>query len=264
MSSNDQGAASGPARSEQEGSVSGPPRANTAAQNAPRWLILAGVLAGCVAFGAGEATYEWIRPENGRINTMGNVVIAPTAETAGVAEVKNAAVANGILGMCLGGFLGIAGGLARQSRPRALIASVVGLVLCAIAGAILSLALLPYFLKVQPAYVEYELVVSALMHGSIWGLIGALAGLAFAGGLGDRKFYATAALAGILGALLGGLAFDVAGAAFFPFAGTSQPVSITWSSRLLARLLVTIGVAIVVSLSLPRSHAGSVPVLPAP
>ena len=132
-------------------------------------------------------------------------------------------------------------------------------------GAILSLALLPFFLKVQPAYVEYELVVSALMHGSIWGLIGAAGALAFAAGLGDRKIYAAAALAGFLGALLGGLVFDVAGAALFPFAGTSQPVSLTWSSRLLARLLVTTGVAILVSLSLPRrSQTASAPIPPAP
>ena len=87
MSTNDEGAAREHAGSE-HGAAPRLPRVETAAQGARRWLMVAGVVAGCVAFGAGEATYEWIRPENGRINTMGNVVLAPTTETAGVAEVK--------------------------------------------------------------------------------------------------------------------------------------------------------------------------------
>jgi hypothetical protein len=42
-----------------------------------------------------------------------------------------------------------------------------------------------------------------------------------------------------MGAVLGTIVFDVMAVAIFPLANTAQPISTTWPSRLLARLMVT-------------------------
>ena len=83
------------------------------------------------------------------------------------------------------------------------------------------------------------------------------AGLAFAVGLGQRGRLGQAVAAGFLGAVLGAVAFECSGAAFFPLARTGELISETWPSRLLARLLVTLGAAVAVALSLPGASADS-------
>jgi hypothetical protein len=82
-----------------------------------------------------------------------------------------------------------------------------------------------------------------LTHGLIWGLLGALAGMAFAIGLGDRRLLGRALTAGFLGAVLGTVVMELIGAAFFASAATVNPISETLPTRLMARLLVTIGTA---------------------
>ena len=104
------------------------------------------------------------------------------------------------------------------------------------------------------------------MHGVIWGPLGAAAGLAVAIGLGEPRLIGRAMVAGLAGAVLGAVAFDVVGAFAFPLAKTDSPISRTWASRLLARLLVTIGTAATLALLLPAprnvvpvSHAETAP-----
>jgi len=220
--------------------------------NRARWCVaLAGLLAVLVAFGVGETIYELIPTQKVGVDTMGQIVIAPTARTASVAEARNAALTFGVFGACLGGFLGIAGGLARRSASAMVVAGLLGSILGLALGAGVSCALLPFFLKTQPAYPEYELIISMIMHGSIWGLTGAAAGLAFAVGLGERRLHARALAAGFVGAVLGAIAFELIGAGFFPLASTGQPISTTWPTRLIARLVVTVTTAAAVVLLLP-------------
>src|SRR5262249_48664527 len=88
-------------------------------------------------------------------------------------------------------------------------------------------------------------------HGAIWGLLGALAGLAFAVGLGDRSLWVRAVTAGFAGALVGAVAFDLIGVVAFPEARTDDPSSRTRVTRLMARLLVTVAPAAALSLVLP-------------
>jgi hypothetical protein len=85
--------------------------------------------------------------------------------------------------------------------------------------------------------------------------VGASAGLALAVGLGERHVAGHAVMAGLLGAVLGSIAFDMIGAAAFTNARTFQPISDTWPTRLLARLLVTIGTDAAVAVSLPGPRA---------
>src|SRR5262245_60098695 len=118
--------------------------------DAPDWLgrarylaALAGVLAGLLAFGFGEATYNLIPGKVVAIPTMGTVVYAPTAATQAMADARNATIAFGGLGFCLGGCLGIARSLARRSPWATLTAGVLGSVLGAALGAGVSFPLLP-------------------------------------------------------------------------------------------------------------------------
>lgn len=245
-----------------------PPRSaagpdSRALRRAQCFLALAGLLAGLVAFAAGEAVYKLIPAELVKVNTMGQIMMAPTEKTARAADVRNAALAFGLLGVCLGSFMGTAGGLARRSASAMARAGVLGAVLGLAAGALISFGLLPIFLDTQPFHPEHELILSVIMHMAIWGVTGAAAGLAFAVGLGERRLVARAIAAGFVGAALGSLVFELVGAALFPLASTGQPISTTWPSRLLARLLVTAasvaGVILTISAPLPaeasESHA---------
>ncbi len=126
-------------------------------------------------------------------------------------------------------------------------------------GVLVSFGLIPFFLDVQPYHPEYDLILGVFMHAAVWGLTAAAAGLAFAVGLGERRLIPRAVAASFVGAVLGAIVFEVVGAAIFPLAGTGQPVSTNWPSRLLARLLVTVVSAafLILSLSWPVPASGS-------
>jgi hypothetical protein len=64
-------------------------------------------------------------------------------------------------------------------------------------------------------------------------------GLAFGLGLGaNRRRLARAAIGGLIGAALGAAVFELLGAVAFPLANTPRPLALTWTARLVARLLV--------------------------
>jgi hypothetical protein len=221
-----------------------------------RWLTaVSGLLAGLIAFGFGEATYKLIPGKSVAIPTMGTIVYAPTAATQAVADARNATIAFGALGFCLGGCLGIAGGLARRSPWATLQAGFLGSLLGAALAAGVSFPLLPRLMDARIYHPEYEMISTVLMHGLPWGLAGAAGGLAFAVGLGEWRLIAPAVMAGCTGAVLGALAFDLIGAGLFPFADTGEPIATSWPARLLARLLVPMAAAALVILILPGPAA---------
>jgi len=78
-------------------------------------------------------------------------------------------------------------------------------------------------------------------------------GLAFAIGLGERRLPGRALLAGLAGAVLGTIAFDVVRALAFPLAKTDALFSLTWPTR----LLVSLGTAAALALSLPPTGQGT-------
>lgn len=199
---------------------------------------MAAALAALVAWVLGEAFYEVIPAERVLQNISGNQVMIPNLATESVATTRNAALAFGVSGLCLAGFLGVAGGLARRSIPATLTAGMVGSVLGFILGAAVCLGLLPTFLHARYYYDEYELAISFAMHGVIWAPLGACAGLAFAIGRSRSGFMVRAILAGLSGALLGSIGYEILGAGVFPMANTSQPVSNWWLTRLLAQVLL--------------------------
>jgi hypothetical protein len=222
---------------------------------ARRWLIIAGLASGLVAFGIGEAIYGLIRAKEAPVDTMGHILMVPTMETSNIANTQNGALTFGVLGLCLGGFLGMAGGLARRSTSAMVTAGLIGSVLGMALTAGASFALLPYFLKTLPDHADYDLILSMIMHGSIWGLAGASGGLAFAIGLGQPRLLWRSLAAGFVGAAIGAIAFDVIGGGLFPLANTVQPISTSWPTRLMARLIVTVTTTGVIMLLLPGVRA---------
>ena len=225
----------------------------TARTSRERWLVaLGGVLAGLAAFGIGEATSDLIPPEPEQYNFMGEMRWTATKDSPRVRS-RVAALSFGVLGACLGGSLGIAGGLAR--RPVSATAPATGGLLGAVVGAALgagtSLALVPRLLDLYFGHKDLEILTGMFSHGVIWGPLGAAAGLAFAVGLGERRLTGRALTAGLAGAVLGTVAFDLVGALAFPLARTDGLFSLTWPTRLMARLMVSLGTAAAIVLVLP-------------
>ena len=74
-------------------------------------------------------------------------------------------------------------------------------------------------------------------------------GAAFGVGFGDWRDVVRAALGGLLGAIAGALVFEMVGAIAFPLDETANPISVTWATRLFARLAVTLLTSIGVAMS---------------
>jgi hypothetical protein len=203
-----------------------------------------------LAFGVGEPVHDLIPAAAVTQTALGLTKVTPTVATENVATARNGALAFGVLGLFLGGCLGLAGGLARRSSF-AVAAGGLGSVLGFAAGVGASLALLPICIVSRIRYPDHDLLISFVMHGTIWGLVGAVGGLAFAVGLGERPLWVRALSAGFAGALIGAVAFDLMGVVAFPGSNTDDPISRTWVTRLMARLLVTAATAAAVSLILP-------------
>jgi hypothetical protein len=223
-----------------------------------QWLVaILGLFAGLAAFGIGEVSYKLIPAEHVMVNMMGRIAPAVTAETQSVADARNAALASGALGACLAGCLGIAGGVSRRSLTAALAGGFLGLTLGSALAAAVSMTTTRCFEGVRVIHPEHETMISMLLHGTIWGVTGATAGLAFAVGSGLRRCYVRITAAGLAGAVLGAIVFDLIGAGLFPLADTGQPISTTWPSRLMARLLVALATAALVIPLLPESRPTS-------
>ena len=219
-------------------------------------VIWGGLLSGLLAFGLGEPLYKIIRPELEPRDLMGNKIMVPSQTTQRVAAIKNAALAFGVLGLCLAGFLGVAGGLALRPMSSASRGGLVGALLGLALGAGAPIAVLPFTMVAQLDYPEHELILSLAAHALSWGVWGASAGLAFAIGQGERHLIGTAVMAGLAGAALGAIAFEFIGATFFGLAETTHPISATPLTRLMARLLVTVGTATAVAMILPSETKG--------
>jgi hypothetical protein len=152
---------------------------------------------------------------------------------------REAVLAYGMLGAALGLALGLAGGLTRRSVLAALGAGGVGLALAAAAGAGAASRLVPYYLTHVNRDAD-ELLLPLLTHAGVWAAVGAAAGLAYGAGLGGLRGALTGLLGGLLGAAVGTLVFEAVGPFAFALAKTSEPVSATWGSRLVARLAVAV------------------------
>jgi hypothetical protein len=232
-----------------------PPTAVAASSPIRTWVLAlaAGLVAGGVAWGIGEAT---LIPEAGFQDKAKKIDISPT-----VAGLRNSLISFGALGAALGLGLGLAGGLIGRSVPRAILAGLIGLLLGGGAGAGLTRVLLPiYYDHLR----EGELTYSLMVHCGVWGAAGAAAGLAFALGLVGWRGAVRGVIGGAAGALLGAVIYEVAGGIYFPRALTDRPISLTAETRLMARLLVTALVAAAAVVTLDSTRGAKVAAEPKP
>jgi hypothetical protein len=203
--------------------------------------LCAGTLAGVVAWIAGEAIHGAFAPqmlssfdiEGGEMRRR---VVASTR--------REATLAFGILGASVGLALGLAGG---RGRPR-LAGGAAGLFLGAAVGAGVAWVVLAIYARNVNRDVD-DLILPLLTHGSIWGAVGAVGGLAFGIGRGQPRQLGLMILGGLLGALGATVLYDVAVGLAFPLAKTAEPLSESWLTRLLAYLLVACGAATGVGLA---------------
>jgi hypothetical protein len=213
-------------------------------------IAAAGLLAGLIAFGLGEMVYGLFKPALVVQTVGGAAMIRPTTGTQAVSNARNAATTFGLLGGVLGLLLGLAGGLEGRSIGAAVKAGGVGLVLGAAVGAALPLVVVVPYKRALVDRTTDDLLLSLGLHATLWGPLGAIAGLAF--GIGrDRRGQALGLMAGgLVGAILGTLLYDAIGGAVTPLAGTGDTISTTWPTRLLARILVATGAAAGIALTI--------------
>jgi hypothetical protein len=175
---------------------------------------------------------------------------------------RNGALAFGSLGGLLGLCLGLAGGISRRSVGGALLGAIAGVILGVTCGAFPSFAVMPWqWTHRGDDPWTADLLAPMLIHFGLWSGAGFAAGLAFA--IGSRGFNPfrlfQGAFAGLVGAMLGTLVYELGGAYLFPFAHTPNPFSDTAVTRLLARLCVAgfVGLAVFRTLraDLPRKKA---------
>jgi hypothetical protein len=235
-------------------------RATPSSQPAISWLPLlaAGLGAGLVSWLGGEATYGAFRPATVMTQMMGLPEPSTTPATRAAADAKNAAVAFAMLGAALGLVLGLAGGLARGSARAAAQAALLGGGLGSLLGAAMAwtLTILDYRFR-DPS--SHSLLIPLLLHGGIGAAVGAAGGLALGLGLDGRAAAARGAAGGALGALLGAAIYEVIGAIAFPLAETVQTVAVSWTPRLLDRLLIAIPAAATAALAIGDPRARSTP-----
>ena len=213
-------------------------------------IAAAGLLAGLIAFGLGELIYGRFAPELVGQSVGGNQVMRPTMETKAASDARNSATAFGILGAVIGLFLGLAGGLERRSIGSAAKAGCVGLVLGVTVGAVLPLVLVVPYLRMLNRRTADDLLLSLGLHAMLWGPLGAVGGLAFGIGRGRSGQTLRLMVGGLMGAIVGTIAYDAIGGAVAPLAGTADAISSTWPTRLLARLLVAISAAVAIDLTI--------------
>jgi hypothetical protein len=204
--------------------------------------IGAGVIAGAVSWVIGEMVFHAFVPPLQTTEMMGQIIIKARFEDQSAADFKNATLAFSLLGGVLSGALGAAGGLTRKSGRGGMLGAVAGLVLGSLAGALSSLALLPlYFraLDLTPEELARDIVLPLMVHGGIWASCGLAAGIAFGlGSGGGRGRIMNAGLGALVGAALGAALYEMVAATAFPNDKTTSPLSISWQTRLFARLLV--------------------------
>lgn len=243
----------------QDPALSSPTPALTTPRRLWLWAGIAAVAAGLVAWLVGESPVMRVAPRQVGQTIFGQAFAAQTADTIRAADVATAARMYGAFGGLLGLALGVVGGLASRSSRFTGMAMLTGTVLGTVAGSASSLIAVPLYHRFHES-IPSDLIASMLVHGAVWGPIGASSALAFAIGLGRGCRAVCVVIAyGLLSALLATALYEVAGAVIFPTDETGEPISQSSTSRLFARLLVAIciGIGSAAALGTHRARAAA-------
>jgi hypothetical protein len=169
-----------------------------------------------------------------------------------------AIITYGALGAALGLALGLAGGSLRGLFFRGLNAGLAGLIFGAVSTAAVAKFAVPLYYRAFDASSDklaHDMLLPFIIHAAIWICAGTAGGGSLGLGLGSWSVAFRGALGGGLGALLGTVIYEVAGALLFTMAGTAQPLAEQWEPRMIALLSVTILVSIMAfwATGFPRS-----------
>jgi hypothetical protein len=246
MGSFESGANSGQTELERTGAKA--PVAVAASASRGRWrswtiLLAAGLVAGLVAWVAGEWTHGHFRARTYSVEVMGIKSMQPSRESQKAADIANAALASAILGSMTALTMGLAGGLTVRAPWRGAIVGLGAQVVGAFAAAGASLALIPIFFR-QLVPDSNDLLTPILIHGGIWTAIGVVGGIAFAAGMNSWRHLPAAVFFACVGAFTASIIFHVLTGMLFPHSSSAEPVGGSAVVRLLATSLVTVLVAI--------------------
>jgi hypothetical protein len=206
---------------------------------------------------AGELTNGVFQPEMEMVaNPFGKLSPQATAKTVNAAEMRNAIVAQAVLGCAIGLAFGLAGWLAGGKLGRAIIVALVAQAVGALVGALAAWALARLLYRSLIPNMN-DLTTPILIHASIWAAIGAVGGIAFALGAGrlGRAFPAAAAacVAGFAASAL----YQLFGDVFFPGGGATEVVATSRSVRLLGVGLYAVLIAGAAALAISGGNSTS-------
>jgi hypothetical protein len=211
----------------------------------------AALVAAILAWGIGERTHNYYGP-SAKAQQLANArdFTALNRETQ-IADQKNTAIAFGSFGAVLGTCLGAVGGALRRTIPGGAIAALAGLLLGGISGALVSYELTPVYARFYSDETP-SLLLSLLVRGGIWAVIGMAAGLALGWGRRGIRGIPEIMIGGLIGSICATVAFEVVNAVLFAGDRNDAVIPSSMQSRLLAYLLVSAGAAIGAVLSEPQ------------
>jgi hypothetical protein len=212
------------------------------------WAIAlaSGVAAGLICFIAGELAYEAFQPRLFKVDGPGMVSMQPSVESQNAADLKNAAVAFGILGCVTALAMGFAGGVAGRSFGRGTKVGLGAQAGGSLVGSLAALVLLPVVIR-RSWEGTNDVVWPFVIHAAILAVIGAVGGLAFAIGMRCRRSIVSAVAATSAGAFLAAVLIRLFDICFF--ANSAQVDLVARSSILrfvamfVPSLLIAVGAA---------------------
>ncbi len=149
-----------------------------------------GIASGLFAWTLGEREKHIFRPRLYPEPRWEATWMVPTGESVYLAESKNAAFVNAIMGCSLGFMIGLAGGLASGSPGRGVYVGLCAQAAGLLAGGVAALAVIRLVDPVSPPplrAVTDDVWYPLLIHAGSWGPIGIVGGAAFAFGFGARS-----------------------------------------------------------------------------
>jgi hypothetical protein len=223
-----------PAAFEAQAAVTGFPRLQALV-----CAIGAALVAGFLAWGIGEKTYNYYQAPGA--STRGDLSAMNRAMR--LADQKNSAIAFGTFGALLGLMSGAAGGALRRSIPGSAGAAAAGLLLGGIGGALVSYELAMIFGRLYDDE-SGSLLLSFLVRGGIWAVVGMAAGLALGWGWQGLRGIPRVLSGALAGSVCGTIAFEVVNAVLFPADRDDAVIPSSMQARLLAYLFVSVGVVL--------------------
>jgi hypothetical protein len=223
-----------------------PSRAQTVVTDIPwreplLYAVVAAVIAAFLAWGIGEKMYDYYRP-SGTAQRDPRDFTALNREKR-IADQKNTAIAFGTFGALFGLMFGLAGGALGRSIPGGAGAALAGLLLGGIGGTLVSYELAPIFARFYSDE-NPSLLLSFLVRGGAWAVVGMAAGLALGWGWHGFAGIRRTLFGGLAGSLIGTMAFEMGNAMVFPSDRNDAVIPTSMAARLLAYLLVSAGVAV--------------------